>query len=52
MMMHEEVPSVIPAFFDLLGARRSYVSGYQLHPRGAVFRLDYAWLGTGSPQRG
>lgn len=52
MMMHEQVPSVIPAFFDLLGARRSYVSGYQLHPRGAVFRLDYAWLGEGAPKRG
>jgi peptide/nickel transport system substrate-binding protein len=51
MMMHDQVPSVIPAFFDLLGARRSYVAGYQLHPRGAVFRLDYAWLGEGAPKR-
>ncbi|GAB4176726.1 MAG: ABC transporter substrate-binding protein [Thalassobaculales bacterium] len=51
-MMHDEVPSVIPVFFDLLAARRSYVQGYALHPRGAVFRIDYAWLGDGAPRRG
>jgi peptide/nickel transport system substrate-binding protein len=50
-LMHAQVPSVIPAFFDLLSARRSYVEGYQLHPRGAVFRLDMAWLGSGAPRR-
>ena len=50
--MHESVPSIIPVFFDLLTAQRSYVEGYALHPRGAVFRLDYAWLGEGAPKRG
>jgi len=37
---------------DLLAAKRNYVQGYELHPRGAVFRLDYAWLGEGAPRRG
>jgi len=50
-LMHDEVPSIIPAFFDLLGARRDWVEGYELHPRGAVFRLDYASLGAGAPRR-
>ncbi len=51
-LMHDGVPSVIPAFFDLLAARRAYVQGYVLHPRAAVFRLDMAWLGDGAPKRG
>jgi peptide/nickel transport system substrate-binding protein len=51
-LMHEQVPSIIPVFFDLLAARRSYVQGYQLHPRGAVFRIDHLWLGDGAPRRG
>ena len=50
--MHEEVPSIIPVFFDLLTATRDYVQGYHLHPRGAVFRLDQVWLGDGAPRRG
>lgn len=50
-LMHEEVPSIIPVFFDLLGAKRDYVEGYTLHPRGAVFRLDHASLGAGAPKR-
>ena len=50
-LMHDQVPSVIPVFFDLLAAQRRYVQGYQLHPRGAVFRLDWVWLGTGAPKR-
>lgn len=50
-LMHDQVPSVIPAFFDLLAAQRSYVQGYALHPRGAVFRLDYVSLGAGAPKR-
>jgi peptide/nickel transport system substrate-binding protein len=52
MLMYEQTPSVIPVFFDLLAAKRSYVQGYQLHPRGAVFRLDYAWLSPEAPKRG
>ena len=51
-LMHEQVPSVIPAFFDLLSARRAYVQGYQLHPRATVFRLEQVSLGAGAPKRG
>ena len=50
-LMHEEVPSLIPAFFDMLGAKRSWMHDYQMHPRGAVFRLDYAWLDETAPTR-
>jgi peptide/nickel transport system substrate-binding protein len=51
-LMHDQVPSIIPVFFDLLAGQRDYVQGYQLHPRGAVFRLDYVSLGDGAPRRG
>jgi peptide/nickel transport system substrate-binding protein len=51
-LMIDEVPSIIPVFFDLLTAQRDYVQGYKLNPRGAVFRLDYVWLGDGAPKRG
>ena len=51
-LMHEQVPSVIPVFFDLLAARRSYVEGYAQHPRGAVYALEDVWLGQGAPKRG
>jgi peptide/nickel transport system substrate-binding protein len=51
-LMYDDVPSVIPTFFDLLAARRDYVQGYVLHPRGAVFRLDLVSLGPGAPARG
>jgi len=50
-LMYDQVPSVIPVFFDLLAAHRAYVQGYQLNPRGAVFRLDEVWLGKGAPSR-
>ena len=50
-LMHDEVPSIIPVFFDLLAAHRDWVQGYQLHPRGAVFRLDYVSLGANAPKR-
>jgi len=50
-LMHDEVPSLIPVFFDLLAASRDYVGGYQLHPRGAVFRLDHSWLTANAPVR-
>ncbi|MFP8966106.1 ABC transporter substrate-binding protein [Pokkaliibacter sp. CJK22405] len=50
-LMHKEVPSIIPAFFDVLSAQRDYVGGYQLHPRGAVFRLDEVWLTEKAPKR-
>ena len=51
-LMHDEVPTVIPVFFDLLAAHRDYVQGFELHPRGAVFRLDYVSLGEKAPRRG
>jgi peptide/nickel transport system substrate-binding protein len=50
-MMNQQVPSVIPCFFDLLSARRTYVEGYALNPRGSVFALDRVWLGAGAPKR-
>lgn len=51
-LMNAEVPSIIPAFFDLLAAQRDWVQGYALHPRGAVFRLDHTSLGANAPKRG
>ena len=51
-LMNEQVPSIIPVFFDLLAGQRNYVQGYQLHPRGAVFRMDHVSLGDGAPRRG
>ncbi|WP_407316414.1 ABC transporter substrate-binding protein [Pseudomonas sp. nanlin1] len=51
-LMHEQVPSLIPTFFDVLAAQRNHVQGYQLHPRGAVFRLDQAWLDASAIKRG
>jgi peptide/nickel transport system substrate-binding protein len=50
-LMNQDVPSIIPVFFDLLAAQRKWVEGYQLHPRGAVFRLDGVSLGDGAPRR-
>ncbi|WP_200822086.1 ABC transporter substrate-binding protein [Caballeronia arvi] len=43
-MMEDDVPSIIPVFFDILRAKRPNVHGYKIHPRGLVFRLDYVWL--------
>ena len=51
-LMNEEVPSIIPSFFDVLSAKRSWVSGYEAHPRASVFRLDYASLTDKAPKRG
>jgi peptide/nickel transport system substrate-binding protein len=50
-LMSDEVPSIIPVFFDLLRAKRKYVEGYQVNPRGLVYRLDYVSLGDGAPKR-
>jgi len=50
-LMYAEVPSIIPVFFDLLAAQRDWVQGYQLHPRGAVFRLDHVSLAANAPKR-
>jgi len=43
-MMYDEVPSLIPLFFDVLGAKRRWVNNYRAHPRGSVFRLDFVHL--------
>jgi peptide/nickel transport system substrate-binding protein len=51
-LMYDEVPTVIPVFFDLLAAQRDYVQGFQLHPRGAVFRIDHVSLTDKAPKRG
>jgi peptide/nickel transport system substrate-binding protein len=51
-LMREEVPALVPCFFDLLGARRDYVEDYDLHPRGAVFGMEKVWLAANAPGRG
>jgi peptide/nickel transport system substrate-binding protein len=51
-LMNAEVPSIIPTFFDLLAGQRDWVQGYELHPRGAVFRLDHVSLAANAPKRG
>jgi peptide/nickel transport system substrate-binding protein len=52
VLMNEEVPSIIPAFFDVLGAKREWVENYQVHPRASVFRLDHVSLSAKAPKRG
>jgi peptide/nickel transport system substrate-binding protein len=51
-LMNEEVPSIIPVFFDVLSAKRDWVEGFESHPRGSVFRLDYTSLTGKAPKRG
>jgi peptide/nickel transport system substrate-binding protein len=51
-LMNDEVPSIIPSFFDVLAAKRSWVEGFQVHPRASVFRLDYVSLTDKAPKRG
>lgn len=50
-LMNNDVPSLIPAFFDVLGAKRSWVQGYTIHPRASIYNLDYAWLEASAPTR-
>ena len=50
-LMRQELPILVPVFFDLLAAHRDYVQGYHLHPRGATFSLEKVSLGPGAPQR-
>ncbi|VWC76488.1 putative periplasmic solute-binding protein [Burkholderia lata] len=50
-MLVDEVPSIIPVFFDMLRAKRRHVQGYKIHPRGLVFRLDYVWLNASANER-
>jgi peptide/nickel transport system substrate-binding protein len=51
-IMREEIPALVPCFFDLLGAKRDYVEDYNLHPRGAVFGMEKVWLAANAPRRG
>jgi len=51
-VMNEDVPSIIPSFFDVLAAKRSWVQGFEAHPRASVFRLDYVSLADKAPKRG
>lgn len=51
-LMNEEVPSIIPTFFDVLAAKRKWVHGFETHPRASVFRLDYVSLTKDAPKRG
>ncbi|MDJ0388540.1 ABC transporter substrate-binding protein [Roseomonas sp. E05] len=44
-IMYDEVPTLIPVFFDLLAGIRTRVQGFNLHPRGAVYRIEEVWLG-------
>jgi peptide/nickel transport system substrate-binding protein len=46
-IMYDEVPTLIPVFFDLLAGIRTTVQGFNLHPRGAVYRLEEVSLGGG-----
>jgi peptide/nickel transport system substrate-binding protein len=50
-LMYDEVPSLIPVFFDLLAAHRDHVSGFRLHPRGAVYNIDEVWLNERATRR-
>lgn len=51
-MMEDEVPSIVPVFFDILRAKQPNVQGYKVHPRGLVFRFDYVWLADALRARG
>jgi peptide/nickel transport system substrate-binding protein len=50
-LMREEIPAIVPAFFDLLGAQADYVEGYVQHPRGANFALHKVSLAQNAPTR-
>jgi peptide/nickel transport system substrate-binding protein len=49
--MSDDIPALVPVFFDLLGAKRNYVENFHLHPRGATFSLEKVSLGSGAPKR-
>lgn len=50
-LMRDEVPALVPCFFDLLGARANYVENYEQHPRGAYFALHRVALAADAPTR-
>lgn len=51
-IMNEDVPSLIPSFFDVLAAKRNWIEGFEAHPRASVFRLDHASFTDKAPKRG
>ncbi len=51
LLMHDQIPAIIPFFQDLLGGQRNYVQNFYLHPRGAVFFLDEVWMTEAAPKR-
>lgn len=50
-LMRDEVPAIVPCFFDLLGAKASYVEGYTQHPRGANYGFHKVSLSDAAPTR-
>ncbi|QUS36203.1 ABC transporter substrate-binding protein [Falsirhodobacter algicola] len=50
-LMNADVPALIPAFFDVLGAKRTWLRDYDIHPRASLYRLDHAWLTAEAPTR-
>jgi peptide/nickel transport system substrate-binding protein len=50
-LMRDQLPVLVPVFFDLLSAKRNYVENYNLHPRGATFSLEKVSLGADAPKR-
>ncbi len=43
-MLHDEVPSCIPFFLDLVSAHRNTVNGFVRNPRNTFFTLENVWL--------
>ena len=50
-LIDDDLPYIIPFYQDILAARRDYVQGLMLHPRGNRFYLDQVWLSDGAPKR-
>lgn len=51
MLMRDEVPALVPVFFDLLGAKATHVENYEQHPRGANYALHRVSLSADAPTR-
>ena len=43
-MCYEQVPMAVPMFLDLLAAQGQHVHNFVLHPRGAYWFLENAWM--------
>lgn len=50
-LMRDDVPALVPVFFDLLGAKTTYVENYEQHPRGANYALHKVSLSADAPTR-